>query len=124
MRFCSSKGDQLPRGAVLTRVRDVVLPARYALGGCCGFNGSVGVSVCVISSKAPFAAFSTEGGCWLVWTQSVATAVLCDVVALAGLAEAEYALHSLRIGGATFLSAYGGVEKGCLFNRRGEVRCD
>ena len=44
---------------------------------------------------------------WSVWTQARATGALGRVVALAGFPADEYALHSLRIGGATFLSAGG-----------------
>ena len=44
---------------------------------------------------------------WSVWTQARATGALHRVVALAGFPADEYALHSLRIAGATFLSAEG-----------------
>ena len=53
---------------------------------------------------APLAALCTARGNWSVWTQTRVTASLRGVVALAGLPAAEYALHSLRIGGVTFLS--------------------
>ena len=56
---------------------------------------------------APLAAFGTARGNWSVWTQARGTAGLRRVVALAGLPAYEYALPSLRIGGATFLSAGG-----------------
>ena len=42
-----------------------------------------------------------------MWTQQQATTSLRAVVALAGVRADEYALHSLRIGGATHLSAGG-----------------
>ena len=44
---------------------------------------------------------------WSVWTQARATGALRRVVALAGFQADEYALHSSRIEGATFLSAGG-----------------
>ena len=43
-----------------------------------------------------------------MWTQAHATRALRQVVSVAGVQPEEYALHSLRIGGATHLSA-GGV---------------
>ena len=42
-----------------------------------------------------------------MWTKEQATVALREVVALAGGRADEYALHSLRIGGATHLSAGG-----------------
>ena len=57
-----------------------------------------------LPSNAPLAAFGTARGNWSVWMHALATAVLRGVGALAGLSMDEYALHFLRIGGATFLS--------------------
>ena len=42
-----------------------------------------------------------------MWSQQQATPALREAVALAGVRAEEYALHSLRIGGATHLSAEG-----------------
>ena len=56
-------------------------------------------------SHAPLAAFGTAHGNWPVWMQARATVSLRGVVALARFPADEYALHSLRVGGATFLSA-------------------
>ena len=61
-----------------------------------------------IPSHAPLAAFGTVRGNWSVWTQARATAALRGVVALAELPVDKYALHSLRIGDATFMLAAGG----------------
>ena len=58
-----------------------------------------------LPSHAPLAAFGTAHGNWSVWMQARATVSLRGVVALARLLADEYALHSLRVGGATFLSA-------------------
>ena len=50
-------------------------------------------------------AYGSGGGRWSMWTKQQGTAALREVVALAGVRADEYALHSLRIGGATHLSA-------------------
>ena len=60
-----------------------------------------------LPSHAPLAALGTAHDNWSVWTQARATGALRRVVALAGFPADEYALHSLRIGVATFLSARG-----------------
>ena len=60
-----------------------------------------------IPSHAPLAVFGTARDNWSVWTQARTTGALRGVVALAGLPADEYALQSLHIGGATFLSAGG-----------------
>ena len=68
------------------------------------------LSSCIfLPSHAPLAAFGAVRGNWPVWAQAQATAALRGVVALAELPVDEYALHSLRIGGAVFLSAGGGA---------------
>ena len=60
-----------------------------------------------LPSHAPLVAFGVGQGQWAMWTKCQATVALRQVVALAGLQPEEYALHSLRIGGATFLAAEG-----------------
>ena len=66
------------------------------------------LSSCIfLPSQAPLAAFRTARGNWSVSTQARATTALRGGVALAGVSVTEYALHSLRIGGATFLSVGG-----------------
>ena len=60
-----------------------------------------------LPSHAPLVAFGTDGVSWSMWTKHKATLALRQVVSLAGLPPVEYALHSLRIGGATHLSAGG-----------------
>lgn len=107
LRFRSSKGDQFRKGAVCTRVRQRV--------GCSGETkgGAVAVMIELLSlyswlpSRAPLVAFGVGGGQWAMWTKHQATVALRQVVALAGLPPEEYALHSLRIGGATHLAAGG-----------------
>ena len=60
-----------------------------------------------LPSSAPLVAFGVGNGRWSMWTQHQAMEALRKVVALAGVRAEEYALHSLRIGGATHLSAGG-----------------
>ena len=56
---------------------------------------------------APLVAFGCGSGRWPRWTQAQATRALRKVVSVAGVQPEEYALHSVRIGGATHLSAGG-----------------
>ena len=122
VRFRGSKGDQLRKGAVLTRVR--CGPAlRVGDGG-----GAVDLMIELMScylflpSSAPLAAFGVGNGRWSMWTQQQATAALRKVVALAGVRAEEYALHSLRIGGATHLSAGGATPE--VLQREGRWASD
>lgn len=57
--------------------------------------------------SAPLVAFGCGNSRWSIWTQAQATKALRQVVSVAGVKAEEYALHSLRIGGATHLSAGG-----------------
>ena len=107
VRFRGSKGEQLRKGAVVTRVRKGP-SMRVGEGG-----GAVDLMIELMScylflpSLAPLVAFGVGNGRWSMWTQHQATAALRKVVALAGVRAEEYALHSLRIGGATHVSAGG-----------------
>jgi len=107
VRFRSAKGDQLRKGRVLTRVRTSP-PAPVELGG-----GAVDVLVELLSVNqflpphAPLVAFGVGDDRWSLWSKHQATEALRRIVALVGLQPDEYALHSLRIGGATFLAAAG-----------------
>ena len=79
------------------------------------------MSICTfVPSHASLAAYGTARDNWSVWAQARA---LRGVVALAGLPADEYALHSLCIGGATFLSAGGGVGRCSGERRKMEVGC-
>ena len=60
-----------------------------------------------LPSSAPLVAYGSDDSRWSRWTKQQATVTLREVVALAGVRADEYALHSLRIGGATHLSAGG-----------------
>jgi len=48
-----------------------------------------------------------RGGRWELWSKHQATFALRQIVSLVGLKPEEYALHSVRIGGATRLAAAG-----------------
>ena len=107
VRFRGSKGDQLRKGAVLTRARKG--PPRPVGDG----GGAVDLMIELLSCylflppSAPLVAFGCGSGRWSMWTQTQATKALRQVVSVAGMQAEEYALHSLRIGGATHLSAGG-----------------
>ena len=107
VRFRSSKVDQLRDGTMMTCARaDPPLPLRDGSGAVESMIELLSSCMC-LPSHAPLAAFGTARDNWPVWTQVRATAALRGVVASARLPADEYALHSLRIGGATFLSAGG-----------------
>jgi len=107
VHFRSSKGDQFRKGAVVTRKRSG--PPRLVEAG----GGAVDLMIELLScymflpSHAPLVVFGIGSGRWAMWTTSQAEKALRQVVTLAGWQLAEYALHSLRIGGATFLAAGG-----------------
>ena len=54
-----------------------------------------------------------RSGRWSVWTQAQATKVKRQVVSVSGVQPEEYALYSLRFGGATHLSAEGALLLRC-----------
>lgn len=94
-------------GAVLTRERRGS-PQCVGDGG-----GAVDLMVELFScyhslhSHAPLDSVSLGGGRWELLTNHWAESALRQVVSLAGSQPAEYALHSLQIGGATHLAAGG-----------------
>ena len=100
VRFRSSDGNQLRDGMAMARAH--ADPLRPLRDGC----GAVELMVellpyCMfLPAHAPLMALD-----WSAWTQAWAIATLCGVVVLARLPADENALHSLRIGGATFMSA-------------------
>ena len=107
VRFCRSKGDQLRKGGVISRVR-AWSPRPVGSGG-----GAVDLVLELMScylflpSSAPLVADGSGGGTIFMWTKQQATVALRGVVALVGVQADEDALHSLRIGGATHLSTGG-----------------
>ena len=107
VRFLGSKGDQLRKGAILTRARKG--PPKAVVAGGDAVDLLVELLSChlFLPPSAPLVAFGCSCGRWSMWTQAQATRALRQVVSAAGVQPAEYALHSLRIGGATHLSAGG-----------------
>ena len=69
-------------------------------------------------SSARLVAFDTGDGRWAMWTKQQGMAALLAVVTLAE----DYALHSLRIGGATHLSADGATSE--VLQREGRWASD
>lgn len=122
VRFKSSKADQLREGAILTREREGPPIPLQGGGGPVDLMIELMSSYLLLPPHAPLAAFGGEAGKWSVWTQARATAALREVVALAGLPAREYALHSLRIGGATYLSAGGATAE--VIQREGRWKSD
>ena len=107
VRFRGSKGDQLQNGAVAARVRKGPSMRVGERGGAVDLMIEL-MSCCLfLPSSVTLVAFIFGNGRWSMWIQHQATAALRKVVALAGVRAEEYALHSLRIGGATHLSAGG-----------------
>ena len=108
LRFRASKGDQFRKGAVVTRSRSPL-----STGDSGQEVDAVGLMIELLSHThtlpphAPLVTYRSADGRWKWWTQRQATKALREVVALAGVPPQEYALHSLRIGGATHLSAGG-----------------
>ena len=102
-----SKGDQLRKGAVISRVRAGSPRPVGAGGGAVEFMLELMSCYLILPSSAPLVAYGSGGGRWSMWTEQKATVALREVVASADVRADEYALHSLRIGGATHLSAGG-----------------
>lgn len=109
VRFRYSKGDQLRKGAVLTRVRSGPYRPVEAGGGAVACMVELLLYYPSLPSHSPLVAVGADGDRWMLLKRRQAESALRDVVSLAGLQPAHYALHSLRIGGATHLAAGGGV---------------
>ena len=107
VRFRSSKGDQFRKGAVVTRTRSGASRRVEAGGGAVDLMVELLSFYTFLPSCAPLVAFGVGHGRWAIWTKQQATTTLCQVIALAGLQPEEYALHSLQIGGATYLAMGG-----------------
>ena len=125
IRFRGHKGDQLQAGDVLVRTRDAVrgLGSSLREGG-----GAVALLVELLSihpnlpSSAPLASFR-ESGRVAVWSYGQALRALREVVAKSRQDPAEFALHSLRIGGASRLAAGGGLSERVI-QREGRWKSD
>ena len=107
VRFRGPKGDHLRKGAILTRARKGPPKPVGAGGGAAELMVELLSCFLFLPPSAPLVAFGCGSGRWSMWTQAQATRALRQVVSAAGVQPAEYALHSLRIGGATHLSAGG-----------------
>lgn len=108
MWFRSSEGDQVRKGAVITRVRAGPRGRHEAGGGGCGSHDRV----VVVLPCSPF--FMPRWSLWMCRVDAglcglnhQAVVTLRQMVALAGLPPEEYLLHSLRIRGGTYLASAG-----------------
>ena len=99
--------NQLRKGAVISRVRAGSLRPVGAGGGAVNLMLELMSCYLFLPSSAPLVTYGSGGGRWSMWTKQQAAVALREVVALAGGRADEYALLSLRIGGATHLSAGG-----------------
>ena len=122
VRFRGSKGDQLRKGAVVSRVQ--VSPPWCVGDGSGAVDRMIDSLSCYLflPPSAPLVAFRIGHGRWSTWTQQQATAALRSVVALAGVCVEDHVLHSLRIGGATHLSAGGATPE--VLQREGRWASD
>ena len=107
VRFRGSKGDQMRKGAAISRAR--ADPPRPVGAGGGAVDLMIELTSCYLflPSSAPLVAYGVGKGRWCMWSQQQATTAVREVVALAGVHTEEYALHSLRKGGAKHLSAEG-----------------
>ena len=109
--FCGLKGDQEQRGNVRLRTRDDVHGAR---SGYKADGGAVALMVELLSCHptlpygVPLPAYRS-GGQVHVWKYDQALRAFREVVEKSGRDPREFALHSLRIGGASALAAGGDV---------------
>ena len=125
IRFRGHKGDQGQAGNVLVRTRKDVRGVGSSLreGG-----GVVALLVELLSvhpnlpSTAPLASYR-QSEHLAVWTYGQALRALREVVAESGQDPAEFALHSLRIGGASRLPA-GGEMSERVIQREGRWKSD
>ena len=107
VRFRGSKGNQLHKRAILTRARKGPPNPVGAGGGAAELMAELSSCYLFLPPSAPLVVFGCGSGRWSTWAQAQATRALRQVVSAAGVQLEEYALHSLRIGGATHLSAGG-----------------
>ena len=107
VRFRGSKGDQWRKGAILTRARKGPPKPAGAAGGAVDLMVELLSSYLFLPPSAPLATFGCGSDRWSMWAQAQATRALREVVSVAGVQPEEYALHFLRIGRATHLSAGG-----------------
>ena len=125
MRFRGHKGDQGQAGNILVRTRKDVRGVGSSLRE---DGGAVALLVELLSvhpdlpSAAPLASYRQSENV-AVWTYGQALRALREVVAESGQDPAEFALHSLRIGGASRLPA-GGEMSERVIQREGRWKSD
>ena len=105
VQFRGSKDDQLRKGSITSRVQAGVPRPVGGGGGAVDLMPELMSCCLVLPSSAPLVAYGSGDGRWSMWTKQQATVALREVVPLVGVRVDEYALHSLRIKGATHLSA-------------------
>lgn len=125
VRFRGHKGDQLGEGSVIVRTREAVSGAYPGLRG---GAGAVALMVELMSchpslpDNAPLSSYRGSGGV-RTWGYGQAMRALRELVSETGGNPEEYALHSMRIGGATALAAGGSVSERVI-QREGRWKSD
>lgn len=125
VRFRGHKGDQGQAGSVIVRTRSAVRGPRSGLGT---GGGAVALMVDLLSrypalpERAPLASYRSDNGV-RVWGYGQAMRALREIVAQSGRNPDEFALHSLRIGGASVLAAGGDVPERVI-QREGRWKSD
>ena len=111
VRFRGSKGDQLRKRAFISRNRAGSRRPVGAGGDAVDLMLELMSCYLFLPSSAPLVADGSGGGRWSTWTKQQKTVALRKVVRLAGVRADDYALHFLRIGGATHLLAGGASQE-------------
>lgn len=125
MRFRGHKADQEQKGNVRVRTRDEVAGPQ---SGVRARGGAVALVVELLSchatlpDSAPLASYRS-GRAVRVVRYSAALRAVREVVEKSGRNPQEYALHSLRIGGATALASGGDIAERVI-QREGKWRSD
>lgn len=123
MRFRGHKADQEQKGNIRVRTRDEVTGPQ---SGVRARGGAVALVVELLSchatlpDSAPLASYRS-GRAVRVARYSAALRAVREVVAKSGRNPQEYALHSLRIGGATALASGGDIAERVI-QREGKWR--
>lgn len=105
--FRSSMGNQFRNEVVVTRVR-CGSPWLVKDGGEVDLMIKLLLCCPSLPSHARLVSVGAGAGGWCLWSKHRVVLALRQVVASAGLPPAEYALHSLRIGGAKYAAVGGG----------------
>ena len=111
VRFGGSKGDQLRKGVVVSRVR-TGSPRPVGAGG-----DAVDIMIeltsfyLLLPAWAPLVVNGSGSGRWSMWTKQQATVSLRELVALTGVRVDEYALHPSRNGSTPHSSPGGGLPR-------------